>query len=361
MSLQRIYHLDGLRGFAILMVVLFHAYARWPDHLSFASDTKSIFLFKYGYLGVQLFFMISGFVIFMSLDKSSGIVDFLKKRWLRLFPAMLMVSVAIYLSASFFFERPAGQPGLLDLIPGLTFIHPEIVSRAIGIKVLGLEGAFWSLYVEMMFYVFSGVLYFVLGREYILKSIFCACVISTVVVFTIDVLGAYIELLSNLSSVFGLVGFRHYGWFFIGCFIYEQVHKRVGGADVLMLVMVILCNLYFGRSDVFALIFMLLVMLLFYFSFCSEKIKALFVNRFFMFFGLISYPLYLVHENMMVSAVIKIIKFDVLYPVLTPVVPIVLLSLFSYCIVRSEPVIRDFIKYKMLWKLLYERLLKLNR
>jgi peptidoglycan/LPS O-acetylase OafA/YrhL len=60
---MRITHLDGLRGIAILWVIAYHAYSRWFDYTNLLSATKNISIFKYGFLGVSLFFMISGFVI----------------------------------------------------------------------------------------------------------------------------------------------------------------------------------------------------------------------------------------------------------------------------------------------------------
>jgi len=89
---KRIIHLDGLRGLAIASVILFHAYGRW-DHLEpWASSTLLQNAFGNGWLGVNLFFMISGFFFYWSLKKSSGLIRFGHKRWLRLFPAMFMAT-----------------------------------------------------------------------------------------------------------------------------------------------------------------------------------------------------------------------------------------------------------------------------
>mgnify|MGYP003609638691 FL=1 len=123
---NRIQYLDGLRGVAIILVVLFHAFARWPNLTPYGDEYAGFFITQYGWVGVELFFIISGFVIFMTLEKSSNIMVFMYKRWLRLFPAMLIASVFIYITAPFFYERPAGQPTWLSLIPGLTFINPSI-------------------------------------------------------------------------------------------------------------------------------------------------------------------------------------------------------------------------------------------
>jgi len=67
MNQMRIGYLDAIRGIAIWLVVLYHAYARY-EHFPYAFKYASFPLFKYGYLGVELFFLISGFVILMTLD-----------------------------------------------------------------------------------------------------------------------------------------------------------------------------------------------------------------------------------------------------------------------------------------------------
>ncbi|QUM83598.1 acyltransferase [Moritella sp. 28] len=332
-SKKRIEHLDGIRGFAILLVVFFHAYARWPSYLSFVSETKNIFIFQYGFLGVQLFFMISGFVIFMSLDKSDGILDFMRKRWIRLFPIMLISSLLVFVTASFFSERPAGIPGITDLIPGLIFIHPEIVSKILGMKIISLEGAFWSIYVEMMFYVFSCVIYFVFGRRFILKSIFIAFSISYIFVVINKLTGIDV----SVSKVVNVIGFSNYGWFFIGCFIYEKINGRVNKADHLMMVIVIFCNLSFAYNDISKLVFMICILCFFCYSFYSHRIKVIFTSKFFVFFGLVSYPLYLIHENMMVASTVKLLNLNYMNPYLTPLVSIFIITLVSYLILKLEP------------------------
>lgn len=131
---QRIEYLDGHRGIAILLVVFFHAYVRWAALVPYGNQYREIFLFKFGWLGVQLFFMISGFVILMTLEKSANRKKFLYRRWIRLFPAMLACSVMIFITSDFFSERPDGIPTWESLLPGLTFIEPGWWALALAIQ-----------------------------------------------------------------------------------------------------------------------------------------------------------------------------------------------------------------------------------
>ena len=164
-SATRLHFLDGLRGIAILLVVLYHSFADWPRELPYHEQYADIFLFHFGKYGVQLFFIISGFVIAMTLEKCKSFLDFMFRRWLRLFPAMLIASFIILISAPLFTARPIGVPHYLDLISGFTFIEPELFRLFFVENKYILEGSFWTLFVEMKFYILAGFLYFTIGSK----------------------------------------------------------------------------------------------------------------------------------------------------------------------------------------------------
>jgi peptidoglycan/LPS O-acetylase OafA/YrhL len=149
---NRLVVLDVFRGLACLAVVLRHYTTIFRENygLPFSKD----FDFKYGYLGVQLFFMISGFVIFMSLEKTKSPFVFMKKRFLRLYPtywlAIIITSLIVwgvgfnelkvdlvdtFVNFSMFQNFPA---------PFFTFKH--------------VDGVYWSLTVEMFFYLMMAFL-----------------------------------------------------------------------------------------------------------------------------------------------------------------------------------------------------------
>src|SRR2546430_2652712 len=83
----RFAELDLLRGVAALWVVLFH-YTTQYSRL-YVPDRRDLLGFEFpdGTLGVYLFFMISGFVIFMTLHRSERPLDFVVSRFARLYPA----------------------------------------------------------------------------------------------------------------------------------------------------------------------------------------------------------------------------------------------------------------------------------
>lgn len=105
---MRITHLDGLRGLAILLVVVYHLFARWAELVPWG-DSTAVPIVRTGYHGVELFFLISGFVILMTLERSPNLFSFAWRRWLRLFPAMLICSALIFATAWLIPDRPGGS------------------------------------------------------------------------------------------------------------------------------------------------------------------------------------------------------------------------------------------------------------
>lgn len=82
MPADRVLVLDGYRGLTILTVMVFHYMTHWTflqdvdNHLSAASVFSVVRAFSYGWIGVALFFMTSAFVIYFTLLKSKGVLDF---------------------------------------------------------------------------------------------------------------------------------------------------------------------------------------------------------------------------------------------------------------------------------------------
>lgn len=341
----RITHLDGMRGLAILLVIAYHAYARWPELLPYAATTQHIPLLAFGWVGVQLFFMISGFVIFMTLDKSSGYLSFLKKRWLRLFPAMLIASLLLYVAGGFFPEWSLMTPESRNLLPGLIFINPETLTQLTGIEFRSMAGSFWSLYVEALFYLIIGAVYFTLGRKYCLPAL----IVPMLLLSASSILKSLGHPL--LIDVISKFGFIHYAWFMVGCLVYERLHGRDQRYHYALTVLALLINFsyYVKNSGVVAVIPLLLVMLFFIASFYSRQIERWLSLRFFTAIGFVSYALYLIHENLMIAILIKLngyIKNEAVMTMLPVVVASVLYYVAWLISKYAEPALRNALKWK---------------
>ena len=139
---SRVGELDALRGLAALGVVLFHYttfYQQEQGHLQPLG-----FGFPAGNYGVHLFFLISGFVIFMTLERTRTAMDFVVSRFSRLFPAY-WAALAITAATVHVIGLPGQRIGTDDLFANLTMLQ----------EILGfdhLDGSYWTLQVELFFY-----------------------------------------------------------------------------------------------------------------------------------------------------------------------------------------------------------------
>ncbi|MEU2157255.1 acyltransferase [Streptomyces sp. NPDC019396] len=161
----RINALDGLRLLAALMVVAYHYMARGGGW-SASGQVKfpSAFPFAaYGWLGVELFFLISGFVICMSCwGRSVG--DFFVSRVTRLYPAYWL---AVLVTTAVLLLVPGGQDPLPwpDVLTNLTMLHEPL-----GIRMV--DGVYWTLFAELRFYLlFALVAWW--GLSYKRVVVFC--------------------------------------------------------------------------------------------------------------------------------------------------------------------------------------------
>src|SRR5258708_29202700 len=91
MNSRRIDLLDSFRFLAILSVLFYHFTIEWRDHTPYGHYFGD--LFKYGYLGEEFFFVISGFVISSTLESTDSLSSFWKRRFIRLFPPLLACTI----------------------------------------------------------------------------------------------------------------------------------------------------------------------------------------------------------------------------------------------------------------------------
>lgn len=159
----RMAHLDGLRGVAILSVLGFHYFSCFPTVVPYGSAWAEFPLFRWGHLGVQLFFAISGFVIAMTLERCTGLDEFAVRRFARLWPTMLLCSVLSYATLSLLPSPWPPKPA--DFLPSLSLIDGFVWNKLMpGLDAGWIDIAYWSLFVEVRFYALAALLWFAAPR-----------------------------------------------------------------------------------------------------------------------------------------------------------------------------------------------------
>lgn len=142
----RLLELDALRGIAALGVVLFHYMVAFADQYEHASEIFPGFrYFRYGKHGVELFFIISGFVIFMSLERTKNSQDFLFGRFSRLYPTYWAAVIL-----SFTIVAIAGLPDL-QVDWKIALVNLTMVQGFFNVP--HIDGNYWTLELELSFYM----------------------------------------------------------------------------------------------------------------------------------------------------------------------------------------------------------------
>ncbi len=299
--------LDALRGVASVMVVAFHIFeAHATSHLDQ--------VINHGYLAVDFFFVLSGFVIGYAYDDRWGkmtLSDFFKFRLIRLQP---MVVMGMVIGALFFYFQDSAMWPMISQVP----VWKMLIVMLIGFTLLPvppsmdirgwhemhpLNGPGWSLFFEYIVNIFYGL--FVRKFSKIVLSILvfiaaCALIHLAVTSPNGDVIGGW-----SLEPEQLRIGFTRVMYpFFAGLLLSRMIKlsyvkhaflwcslllvivfsiPRIGGSGHLWM-----NGLYDSLSIIF--IFPLIV-----FLGASGKITGKISSRICKFLGDISYPIYITH------------------------------------------------------------------
>ena len=142
---SRVEVLDLLRLLAVLAVVLFHYGFRGAaaDEMSLISLPELQPVLKYGFLGVQIFFIISGFVITYSAEGRSASA-FAIARASRIYPGFVFCMTVTFL-ATLAIGAPRYETSIAEWVANLVIAAPTLNEPY-------MDGAYWSIVYEIVFY-----------------------------------------------------------------------------------------------------------------------------------------------------------------------------------------------------------------
>jgi peptidoglycan/LPS O-acetylase OafA/YrhL len=275
----RLIEVDALRGLASMAVVLYH--------LTYLRDEQRMapFTVGYGHYGVELFFIISGFVIFMSLANAGSLRDFVASRIARLYPAYW---AAALVTTAVAFVMESHPPSGTVIASNLSMIEAFFGTPY-------LDWSYWTLSIEIEFYVAIGIVFAVglLGR---IESI---CLGALIVMMIIRLALLY-EIVPPITWFDDSVA-AYPGFFVIGICLYRLRERRRSEMTVWVLAFAILNSAWGGGYhalspgplEYLAVTCGLTIVMWLAVNGHARMLRA----KPLLFLGGISYPLYLLHHR----------------------------------------------------------------
>ncbi len=217
---------DLLRFLLAFLVFLVHAYV-----LSGARELSILGDFLSSEIAVKSFFVVSGFLIFMSYENSSDLRGYFVKRARRIYPAYFFVIMTCAVLGGVFStclgENYFSEKFLKYLVVNLVFLNflqPTLPGLFTGNLFQAVDGALWTLKVEVMFYFFVPLAVMAFrrfGRLSVMVALYIFSVTYSVLMSTLaDKTGAslYLELQRQLPGqlaffVAGGVGYYYFHFF----------------------------------------------------------------------------------------------------------------------------------------------------
>ena len=280
---NRFVELDALRAIAAIIVLISHY--SWGYHHYFNILKPENLYFKYGDWGVQFFFIISGFVIFMTLEKVQHVKEFALARFFRLYPVYWLCMLITF---AFLYFLPFPNWGPFDtgsILKNLT-IFPVFK------ETLYIDLVYWSLCVEVIFYTIMGFIFYFKKMKQMEWVCFLWLVLSLVVIYVDFPLKKYIVMLLILK----------FAPLFIAGIMFYKIKNSIGTIwnHLLIFASFIVFSLFLYStkiqhdSDFIPILLLIIVYATFYYlMYTTSKILR---NPVLLFFGSISYPLYLLHN-----------------------------------------------------------------
>jgi peptidoglycan/LPS O-acetylase OafA/YrhL len=285
----RLLELDALRGLAALAVVFYHYFFRYNE--LYGHHALDVVWAYPGLYGVQLFFMISGFVIYWTLNRVEKPADFVVSRFSRLYPVYWAAILTTFCIVRYF-----GLPG--REVSGRTALENIIMFQQY-LNIRHVDGVYWTLTIELTFYWWIFVLY--LFKQ--LKNV--ELWLSPLVLLAIL---KGVELI-NIPDFINNVFIIHYISFFVAGICFFKIQDGIASRPTYLVLLFTLLSTIATFSFREFLLFSAFYMV-FYLAVSGRL--AFLSFRPFVFLGTISYSLYLVHQNIGYVMINQFYKFQLM-------------------------------------------------
>lgn len=242
-------------------------------------------MFQHGIFGVQLFFIVSGFCIWMTARRCPDLATFWTRRLGRIQPsyvAAVLLTFAIVAA----FGLPGREVSGADLLSNLTWATMFVPAPFV-------DGVYWTLLVELKFYFWFGLIVFGLRRLIRPLDGFLVLSIFAVILMAIARLWPDVKMPSFVPSLYMYGDLLPYAPFFlVGIALYDW--DKVGAVRLVLCALVYVTAMWLSTPDQDAMLFLLALLPV---SAAILLWPSLRIPAPIRFIGLVSYPLYLVHQN----------------------------------------------------------------
>ncbi|SHN12165.1 acyltransferase family protein [Mucilaginibacter sp. OK098] len=299
--------LDGLRGVAALIVVAFHV-------LETYSGDRFHQIINHGYLAVDFFFLLSGFVVAYAYDDRWGKMtqwDFYKRRLIRLQPMVIMGTIIgaalFYFQASPVFPTISTTPVwqmLLVMVVGFTMLPLPLSMDIRGWQEMNpLDGPAWSLFFEYI----ANILYALFIRKFSKKLLAVFVILSALLLIQYLLMGPQGDVIGgwSLNALHLHISFARLLYpFFAGvllCRMGKLIHIKGAFAVCSLLIAIVLAIPRIGGSEhlwmngLYEAFSIIVVFPLIVAIGAGGNITGKLSMKVCKFFGAISYPLYITH------------------------------------------------------------------
>lgn len=287
--------IDGLRGLAAISVVFFHLSGNLKVELAELFPNYINLAFSYGYLGVPVFFVISGFVISLSIGSKTVtkgyFSGFVVRRSIRLDPTYwvsIAIALLLLLVKEFYMGEPIEFPSISTILFHMFYLQ-DIFAVKNQISVI-----YWTLCLEVQLYLFY-ILSLWFAQKLAKITVSASFVHSTIILC----MGVFSLLVDYQLIKIPLTGLFISSWhyFLMGVLVCNAIRK-LSSANVVLFIWLALEIAF--QSNVFVKAYSIAGIIscaAIYVLWRRDLLNTFLTSAPFQFLGKISYTLYLLHPD----------------------------------------------------------------
>lgn len=330
--MNQIIGLNVIRGIAAILVLLYHYTCRYNDVVYVTPHRDWSFIIQYGGRAVTVFFMISGYLTVLTMDRNQSSALFIKKRINRLYPTF-WVAMLITFSITKLFGM--GDVGIVDLLGNITML-PNLVG------VVPVDGVYWTQQCEIIFYVIFCMMLILSKNKYKIFVLFVWIVISLMTFLIQNDINTYV---AKILRVFCMTDFS--STFIVGLLLGFYKKNLLSRKFCSVGLILSFLSFYLWHDICYLLFFVVCFIILLYFVVTPDSVfnRENYITKPIIWVASLSYPLYLVHQKIgyiIISKIIDMTGYDSEIIICVPIIISVFIAWILHTSIESNKKIKIF-------------------